>query len=564
MFGAFSVMFCAIFAVAFLPLTITGVLIDSTFPGTIGLRAGILLFSTSGAMLVALLLVPKIGPTKMPSLISRNLGMKSESQWALSAFIAVIALAIYNVTKFTLLRESELKLDSIGLGIDLVLFGFLARTWFQYWYLGRININELSLDGVYRSVPGGLTGEVSENDLQSAKELGRLPVPRVESILIPKDLVGDAPAVYEYAVDYFDIMVKAGCYPDDKIFDKLRQAFHADFYLAQVLNGGHSQFVHNCGPQRDRIFQDVGAALKQSGLSEHLSIFNDMLHWEQSHPEEADQQTGFTGGRSPSLDDLDSRLYMMAEDLFFEGIADWVLSWPETEILEHSQVTERLTGLKERNPLYQISLIGKTNEDAKYKYNKLRTAIENKRFFITSAAFSQGTKLQVLNRLSESKYTRRVDGRQAEFYSADTNEGKFDILIGEKKIGLYRREGKQDDTAFGALQSDVMTVDVGPLIAEMPIAPLLKQYDVARAFNAVDAVFLLVEIWSLRPLGIVPMGILHRKKGVGSMFAVLQFDKGYLICVDTDGAFVTNMEGDKLIGYLTKNEIDRFRKANQS
>jgi hypothetical protein len=46
-------------------------------------------------------------------------------------------------------------------------------------------------------------------------------------------------------VDYINILRQQGAYLNSEMPENALRAYYVDHYLAQVMNGGHSQFIHN-------------------------------------------------------------------------------------------------------------------------------------------------------------------------------------------------------------------------------------------------------------------------------------------------------------------------------
>ena len=83
-------------------------------------------------------------------------------------------------------------------------------------------------------------------------------------------------------------------------------------YAADVANGGHAQFIANA----IATLGDTGASTaldwvidgaRQVGADDLADLAQEALDWVTAHPEDAQDQTGASGGRAPALDPLDTR-----------------------------------------------------------------------------------------------------------------------------------------------------------------------------------------------------------------------------------------------------------------
>lgn len=104
----------------------------------------------------------------------------------------------------------------------------------------------------------------------------------------------------------------------------LRAMFALGYYIGNVENGGHAQFIGNAygyygaGPLRMLDWATEAAA--RFGLVQTQAVLADARAWVIAHPDEAAQQTGMTGGRDVALDPLDKAFNQA--DLVSE--ADWL------------------------------------------------------------------------------------------------------------------------------------------------------------------------------------------------------------------------------------------------
>lgn len=158
-----------------------------------------------------------------------------------------------------------------------------------------------------------------------------VPIPHA----LGKDSPGNASELVAIVVDFVNHLFSAGLYRADEVPHRLIQLYHADFYIAQVLNGGHSQFVHNCGTRRQAILANAMAGLSAMGAPDHAALLGELGLWTAANPNRADAQTGFSGGRDGALDALDKR-FEEAERLrpATDQAAAWIKAWPDIRYLD--------------------------------------------------------------------------------------------------------------------------------------------------------------------------------------------------------------------------------------
>ncbi|MER8371947.1 DUF4375 domain-containing protein [Mesorhizobium sp. M1406] len=181
-------------------------------------------------------------------------------------------------------------------------------------------------------------------------------------VIVPRSTVEDAverPFELVFAVDKFiHAMVSQGLYHYPEISPKAMQVFHADLYSTEVKNGGHSQFVHNAGREFDTMVANARAGLTAAGANGQLATLEKMSVWVTEHPAEAEEQTGFEGGRDDFLDTLDDAFYDTDEAApMLDLLARWVASWPDLQIVDDDDCDEAIRQLAMANPRRESRLL---------------------------------------------------------------------------------------------------------------------------------------------------------------------------------------------------------------
>lgn len=180
---------------------------------------------------------------------------------------------------------------------------------------------------------------------------------RLTTVVVPRKALDAArdPEKAEYltsaVVDYVNEIQRVGIYSGRELPAVAMQAYYADYYLAQVNNGGHSQFIGNTGvAMLPTTCGDALAGLKAMGASVQHQILQEVMAWVEEHPGEAAQQNGFET-RAAVLNALDTRFYE-AEQLqpMTPLAARWIASWPELRAVAQEQYSSEIERLAQLHP----------------------------------------------------------------------------------------------------------------------------------------------------------------------------------------------------------------------
>lgn len=108
-------------------------------------------------------------------------------------------------------------------------------------------------------------------------------------------------------------------------------SYYADYYLAQVNNGGHSQWAHN-GKFAPLVVKAAGWGLEAMHATEYLAIYNDFLRLMENEDARAQiMESGGFGERVPEEDALNDRFYALDPDFTYPMLqmnADWIRGAP--------------------------------------------------------------------------------------------------------------------------------------------------------------------------------------------------------------------------------------------
>jgi hypothetical protein len=132
--------------------------------------------------------------------------------------------------------------------------------------------------------------------------------------------------------------------------DALR-AFHVDYYIAQVNNGGHGQFAYN-SRWDEQVLRDIGEGLTAIGVAEATEIFRSFQTYAVLEPARFQQTfdgSGF-GAIDPFVEKLDQRFYAGAGDALAKALRAWLARLPSLRPLHDSDYREAMQNLPAQNP----------------------------------------------------------------------------------------------------------------------------------------------------------------------------------------------------------------------
>ncbi|MET4389692.1 hypothetical protein ABIB73_005465 [Bradyrhizobium sp. F1.4.3] len=180
---------------------------------------------------------------------------------------------------------------------------------------------------------------------------------RLATVVVPRDALEaareprNAESLTCAVVAYVNDIQRVGIYTGPELPAAAMQAYHADYYLSQVCNGGHSQFIGNTGIKMlPTTSGDALAGLKAMGADAQYQILLEAMAWVEAHPDEAALQNGFTE-RAATLKALDERFYG-AERLqpMTPLAARWIASWSELRAVATEQYSSEIERLAQLHP----------------------------------------------------------------------------------------------------------------------------------------------------------------------------------------------------------------------
>jgi hypothetical protein len=259
---------------------------------------------------------------------------------------------------------------------------------------------------------------------------------RLTTVIVPRKSV-DAASKPEGAfhlptavVAYVNDVQQAGIYARHEFPMRAVQAFHADYYLAQVNNGGHSQFISNSGAAFPKVVADALAGLEAMGAKAQHQILTEMIAWTDANPEGARAQNGFSI-RAKALDELDTRFYASEKEMPIALLAArWISGWPELQIVEDDQYTSVIEQIGSLNPFRAARHIWRSVESIRHQF---KDPLE---ISIAAACGAVEPEPEAKIRILGGSF-EDVEGQNRTAYSLATDKGSRLAVVDEAGARLY-------------------------------------------------------------------------------------------------------------------------------
>ncbi len=345
-------------------------------------------------------------------------------------------------------------------------------------------------------VPPVADGPWSKSDHRNATPPVDVPVETTSDIIVPKSAFDawpeDPNPLVNAVVDYVNTLSNQGLYKRKEIHAVARQAFNCDYYLAQVLNGGHAQFVGNSGVLIEENWGDVSAALKTMHAKDYMLLAHAGRKWVLENPELAKQQTGFEGGIDPALAKLDKPFYLLnTKSPLRPKIAEWLAMHPDLKVVADDALGQEMQNIIDTNAMLPhrkaiITCAGVTGQLT----DPLRVG--------TAMCCGRISPLDFLVQIGNGTY-RPVEGDMKMAFMVSTLSGScYATPVEGHGVTLY--ECVQHDNAhlpknkFDASLEDIQAYrpnEVGRQLSHVSQDEILSAIDLAKRFQAGDAIHLL-------------------------------------------------------------------------
>ena len=298
------------------------------------------------------------------------------------------------------------------------------------------------------------------------KHLDLIVVPRSAMDAFPED----PNALVEAMVNYVNFLTQQAQFNRFEIFAEATQAYHVDYYLAQVKNGSHAQFIGNSGVNLAYILADVVHGLKAMQAFDHLALAEKMSKWVAENPEYADAQSGVEGGMAPELTALDNSFYELEKtNPLRPALAEWVANLEVLQTVDDRIMPRILEGIKTLNPNLQA-------RESKTHIAKLVNQLNNPLFLGLGMAGARAAKIEPLLEVGIGS-NRNVDGQNTMTWLVQTTKGKRFGLSTETGVELRAHIEPKDD----AVPERLKEINFDHITAFVPVEVGKVVYSVTHA-----------------------------------------------------------------------------------
>ena len=186
------------------------------------------------------------------------------------------------------------------------------------------------------------------------RTVGEIPPSRCPSILVRQSSLGDGAdryALVQDVVNFVNHALREAMFRRDELPQDALRAFHVDFYIAQVNNGGHGQFAYN-SRWDEPVLRDIGEGLAAIGVAEATEIFKSFQTYAVLEParfQRTLEGSGF-GEIDPFVERLDQRFYDGAGKALAEALRQWIAGRPTLRPLDDTHYREAMHNLAAKNP----------------------------------------------------------------------------------------------------------------------------------------------------------------------------------------------------------------------
>ena len=214
-----------------------------------------------------------------------------------------------------------------------------------------------------------------------------------------------------------------------EINEKAVQVDYTNYYCAQVIDGGHSQFIHNSRSNTQNIFADACTGLSEMGAEMQLAILKEMIGWVEANPDEARQLAEINGSQPGFLEELDRAFHTAnIEAPMMRLSAEWILSWPELRIVEDDDYEQAIRHLAFLNPQREFRLTaGRISFFRDQMTDRLRVAIG-------MAAYAAAVPEYCLH--IGGGFDMQVEGEKQNVWGIYTNMGRRFAVVTETEARL--------------------------------------------------------------------------------------------------------------------------------
>ena len=343
-------------------------------------------------------------------------------------------------------------------------------------------------------------------------------------------------AISEFVHD----VIRVGAYLPHELPPKAMLVHHIGYYVGQVSNGGHAQFIGNSG----ETFQTVAAGalngLKAMGAKGQHQVLAEMVAWTAANSEEVRE------ARAKALSGFDKRFYAAEAEAPIETLAGrWISGWPELRIVEDDRYASAIEEIAALNPFRSPRLAWRNVQSIRYQItDPLQIAVA-----AACGAVEPGpeTKTGVAARLG-----LEIEGKQCVAHVVRTDKGRRLCVCDDEGARLYEQiERSPFPRGPGVTREDIEKYKssiVGSRLSAVDAATIQGFVKAANDTQAPEAIELL-----LRRAGLNPAATITAWKALETEALWIVFTDGRLVVARTfyDGAVLGGFDEPQLAAITT-------------
>lgn len=244
----------------------------------------------------------------------------------------------------------------------------------------------------------------------------------------------DAAELVAEVVRFVNRMMQQGAYLREELPHSAFLSYHVDYYLAQVSNGGHGQFVGN-SRWHELTIRDIEEGLRLMQAAPYVEIFQDLKKLIEADPARARAiaEGGGFGKIDPAIEALDARYFAQdAYKVLTPANANWLRGLPEVKVIPDADYPRQLETLIKSNPK-RSQRVAERNRAA------LRTKLTDPLHVAARMLCFEARRLPVLSIPAGDPGAVAPDGRRTTGWGVNTPTGHHTLFIFDDIAQLCER-----------------------------------------------------------------------------------------------------------------------------
>jgi len=339
-------------------------------------------------------------------------------------------------------------------------------------------------------------------------------------------------------INYVNTLIQS--YKRNEIPLQAFEIYHTDYYLAQINNWWHSQFILNSKCSAEN-FSDIENCFIKMNAMDFLQIFKEFTKWISENPEKANKQTWFTWGTDDFLDTLDEKFYklnkMNSEENYLSILMTQYIHWLDNlRIVKKENIEKALQNILDLNPNKRLKNILRMVWKTEY-------FLTNKLFYSFSLAGWSNQKIWPLIALWGS-------------LSIDTGELAWVLktlwwrkmwIIKDDGVYVYEQE----------IPKEWYDIRLWKQVAFLEDEIIVQRQQLGIKYNAIYAVSLLCNISSIK-WNIVSVSIIPQKEDEVTLYITTDTNDNRFIRVSESIAWITDSQNKGFEVCVSKEDLNDF------